>query len=129
MTVAEVQFPETSNYRAKCTNVVDGDTVDLVVDMGFHCSFSGRFRLLGIDTPELNSKDPVLKARAHVAKDRVISLLAPGSTKWNMFVQIQKDTDNFGRWLASIGFQAADGTMFNLNELLLNEGLAVRYVK
>ncbi|GAG20500.1 unnamed protein product, partial [marine sediment metagenome] len=40
-------------YRAKLDRVVDGDTVDLFVDLGFNICIKDRFRLLGIDTPEL----------------------------------------------------------------------------
>lgn len=41
----------------KVTNVVDGDTIDVEIDLGFDISFSSRVRLAGIDTPESRTKD------------------------------------------------------------------------
>ena len=41
------------NYKAKVVRVVDGDTVDLKVDLGFHISANERFRIKDIDTPEI----------------------------------------------------------------------------
>lgn len=122
------EFPETK-YRARCTNVVDGDTVDLVVDIGFHITFSGRFRLLGIDTDELNSKIDAERVRAQAAKAKVIELLKPSTTGtgWPLIVRTMKDTDSFGRWLVEILFTKDDGSIANLGSLLIDENLAKTY--
>jgi len=52
-------------YKASVAKVIDGDTVDLIVDLGFHVFIKERFRLVGVSVPELNSKIPeeVLAAR------------------------------------------------------------------
>lgn len=77
--------------------VVDGDTVDLRIDMGFHLQAIFRFRLLGVNTPEIFGQ--------HKAED---GLLAKDATiRW--FMKHDKDlvvktykTDSFGRWLAYV---------------------------
>ena len=49
-------------YVKQVTNVVDGDTIDVVIDLGFDISFTSRVRLAGIDTPESRTKDLAEKA-------------------------------------------------------------------
>lgn len=60
-------------YKAKIINVVDGDTVDATIDVGFKMTTVQRLRLLGINTPEKNSKDIFEKSRAIIAKDWLIN--------------------------------------------------------
>jgi micrococcal nuclease len=104
-------------YNATVTNVVDGDTIDALVDLGFTVFVLIRFRLSGIDTPELNSKDILLRENARKAKEFVIERIL------NKKVTIQsKKTDKYGRWLAVVYI---DG--YNLNQQLVDENLAVIY--
>jgi len=118
-----------TEYRCRCLNVVDGDTVDLCVDIGFHISFVGRFRLLGINTSELHSKDALERALAVKAKDKVAELLKPSttSTGWPLMVRTKKDTDSFGRWLADVSYFMPDGQKIDLGPQLILEGLAKPY--
>lgn len=125
------EFPETE-FRAKCLKVVDGDTVDLLVDIGFHVTFTGRFRVLGIDTSELNSKVQAERDAALLAKARTTELLIlkPAEakmTEWPLLARTKKDPDSFGRWLAQITVVAPDGTKTDLATTLLSEGLAKPY--
>jgi len=86
------------NYirRAKVTRVVDGDTVDLEVDLGYHISLSIRGRLLGVDTPEKGQPDFAL------ATDTLASLLKENSDE-DGYVSIKSTkTGKFGRWLVEI---------------------------
>lgn len=101
------------NYerRARVVNVVDGDTVDLRVDLGYSIEHTVRFRLLGINTPERG------KPGFAEAKERVRVLL--GDECW---VRSTK-TGKYGRWLCEI--ETIDGV--SVNERLLAEGLAVVY--
>jgi micrococcal nuclease len=113
-------------YRAECLNVVDGDTVDLHVDQGFHSYRVERFRLLGVNTPELHSKDEFERARAQKAKDFLISKLSPvgkPTGKWPLIVKTTK-SDSFGRWLCELWL----GDLW-VNKSLLDEGLAVPFKK
>jgi micrococcal nuclease len=110
-------------YRAQCVRVVDGDTVDLYVDCGFYQYAKLRFRLIGIDTPELNSKDQGERLKALEAKQFTVDMLkpAPVSDNWSLLVKTYK-SDSFGRWLCDI---YADGVQ--LNAELLSKSLAVPF--
>jgi micrococcal nuclease len=59
-------------YNAKIINVVDGDTVDAIVDLGFHVQATIRFRLAGVDTAEMHSKVESERVIAKSAKDFLI---------------------------------------------------------
>jgi micrococcal nuclease len=99
--------------RTKITNIVDGDTVDGFVDLGYRIWTEQRFRLLGIDTPE-RGREGYAEATAYV-KDRILG----------KEVQIQSEkSDSFGRYLATIYFEESI-----INVELLDKGLAKEYRK
>jgi len=104
-------------YKAKIINVVDGDTVDAIIDLGFGVSFNTRLRLAGIDTMETNDKDAAKKALGLKAKERVKELL----TNKDVTLQSFKE-DKYGRYLAEIYVND-----IQVNQSLINEGLAVPY--
>ena len=106
------------DYRVEVVRVVDGDTVDLRVDLGFHLSSALRFRILGCDTPERSE---------------------PGWRECTKFTQNWLDfhagslraqtykADSFGRWLARIYVPGSNGKpdlvlADALNALMLSEG-------
>ena len=66
-------------YKAKLDRVVDGDTVDANIDLGFDISIHKRIRLAGIDTPETRTKDKEEKTKGLASKSRLIELLKDGS--------------------------------------------------
>lgn len=100
------------NYRAKVLNVVDGDTVDLEVDVGFDWHFNGRFRLFGINAPERYAIGG-REATAHL-----LSLIPIGSP---VLLDSMKDKrDKYGRYLATI---LADG--IDVNMKMVQDGHAV----
>lgn len=113
------------DYRATVIRWVDGDTVDAKVDVGFYLSATLRFRLLGstggVDTPELRAKDPAMRLVAQRAHMRSLELAPVGGD----VRMLTEKADEFGRWLARIIL--ADGR--DLGDVLLAEGLAVRYVR
>lgn len=104
-------------YNAVITRVIDGDTVDATVDLGFHVKMMLRFRLNGVDTPELRDSDPVKSEAAQRAKKFVIDACLNRDVTLKSY-----KTDKYGRWLADIW---VDGVL--LNTQLLNENLAVVY--
>ena len=104
-------------YKATVTNVVDGDTIDGIVDLGFRITLKQRFRLLGIDTPEIFGTD---KERGKIIREFVSDLLL----NKNVTIKTEKG-DAFGRWLATVILE--DGT--NVNELLLEKGYAILYIR
>lgn len=107
-------------YKATLLNVVDGDTVDMDVDMGFSVRIKQRLRLYGIDTPEINSKDPIERELAMQAKQFVLDQLKAGSS---YTINTYKD-DKYGRLLAEV-FVAPFKT---LNAMLIEAGLAKVYL-
>ena len=62
-------------YNAKCLRVVDGDTLDATIDLGFDTWKKIRIRLVGINTPESRTRDLEEKARGLAAKDFVVDTL------------------------------------------------------
>ena len=108
-------------YKAKVVNVVDGDTLDLRTDLGFRITFLQRYRLYGVDTPELNDPDPAVRARAMQAKD-FVEVLVKGK---EVMVNTHMDRrDKYGRWLAVVYWRDPEGGWQNLNEDLVANGLA-----
>lgn len=110
-------------YKAFCSNVVDGDTIDASVDLGFNTFLKLRFRLARINAPELTSPDAKTRDKAVIAKNYVsVSIL-------NKPIEIVSfKTEKFGRYLAEVFYERAPGEMINLNDELLKEGLADKYL-
>jgi len=105
-------------YRATVVNVVDGDTLDLETDPGFRIGFLQRYRLYGIDTPEMNDPDPAVRERAVKAKEFVQDSV--GGKEVVLRTHLDR-ADKYGRWLAVIHFRDAAGV--ELNAELLRWGL------
>ncbi len=106
-------------YNAKLDRVVDGDTVDAIVDLGFDTWKHIRVRLVGINTPETRTRDLEEKARGLAAKDFVIEMFKKHS---NSFILHSQGVGKYGRCLGNIFFGEV-----NLNDMLITEGHAVEY--
>ena len=115
-------------YNAKCLRVVDGDTVDATVDLGFDTWKKIRIRLVGINTPETRTRDLEEKAKGLAAKNFLIDLLKKHN---NEFILHSQGVGKYGRCLGELHLDTIDGqeklTLVSLNELLINEGHAVEY--
>ncbi len=110
-------------YRAKLKRVVDGDTMDLVVDAGFYISVHERFRLKDIDTPEIfgvNKESEEYKKGLN-AREYVKQRFA--QNEGDCIVESYK-TGVYGRWIGVIWFPDSD---VSLNQDLLDRGLAMKY--
>ncbi|WP_336364727.1 thermonuclease family protein [Halalkalicoccus salilacus] len=113
-------------YRADVERVVDGDTLDLSIDLGFGVRLTGdeaRVRLRDVDTAEIfgtaKDNDEYDKGQQH--KEFVEEWIAEGADEeWPFFVETRKDDERgkYGRWLAII-IRRTDGA--NLNEDLVEE--------
>ena len=108
-------------YEATVRRWVDGDTVDVDIDLGFGLIYSNqRIRLYGIDAPEQRTRDLVEKERG-LAATAYVNEQAPVGSK--VVIKTYKD-DKYGRILGEIFVDDK-----NLNTLLTVEGHAVRYEK
>ena len=106
-------------YSAKCLKVVDGDTIDVRVDLGFDTFKKIRIRLVGINAPESRTRDLEEKERGLAAKARVKQLISENKNK---FVLHSQGVGKFGRCLGEIYLGDS-----KLNDILINEGHAVAY--
>ena len=107
-------------YNCKIVRVVDGDTVDVDVDLGWSTWRCGeRIRLYGIDTPECRTRDAEEKAAGLLAKAFVEQALHVGGT----YKLTTKEKGKFGRYLGVI--KLTDDT--SINVALVTERLAVSY--
>lgn len=106
-------------YNCKVKRVVDGDTVDVVIDLGFDIHYSSRVRLYGIDTPESRTRDKDEKARGFISKDFLKSWLDKGG------VVIRTRKDKKGKFGRILGEMVVDD--ININELMIEEHHAVKY--
>lgn len=111
-------------YSATIYNVVDGDTVDAAIDLGFRIEWRQRWRLYGINTYEMNAADLRLRALAVEAKHTVEGLLG----KQVIFRTHMDRADKYGRWLTIVHYQDIDGAWHVLNDELVAAGLATVYL-
>ena len=107
-------------YNAVVTRVIDGDTIDVVVDLGFRVDHRTRVRLFGIDTPETRTRDLEEKARGFKAKARLIELLERNQYQITL---VSNEWGKYGRALATIYVDGID-----INQQLILENLAVPYL-
>ena len=115
------------NYKIRPVKIIDGDTIDAEIDLGFDIKTKKRIRFMGINTPESRTRDLEEKARGLAAKERVKQLLEGCDN-----IQLNSyGVGKFGRCLGEILLDKVDGkekmTLVSLNKLLVNEGHAVEY--
>jgi micrococcal nuclease len=111
-------------YRVKKVHkVVDGDTIDVDIDLGFSVSFFSRVRLAGIDTPESRTTDAKEKALGLEVKEKIKKELAAAK---DVVIKTEKpdSSEKYGRIL---GWVFLDGADLSLNQKLINEGYAWTY--
>ena len=114
-------------YRAKLDRVVDGDTVDALIDVGFDIWFKKRIRFKGVDTWESRTRNLEEKALGLKAKARTKDLLEKVSSKPGYFRIKSYGLGKYGRVLADVFIIDKDGKQWNVNETLISEGHAYVY--
>lgn len=111
-------------YRVKkVTKVLDGDTIDVDLDLGFSISYSGRVRLSGIDTPESRTKDLAEKKLGLEAKEYMKSLLDNAKI---VVIKTEKpdSSEKYGRILGQVFI---NGLNISVNQMLIDNGYAWEY--
>jgi micrococcal nuclease len=117
-------------YRSKILNVVDGDTVDLDIELGFGVVLANeRVRIMGIDTPESRTSDEVEKLFGLAAKKRLKELLGKQPV---LKTQVSKDGEDmkgkFGRVLGDFNvYYAPEDRWMPVTEVMIKEGHCVPY--
>lgn len=106
-------------YKAELVRILDGDTVDAKIDLGFDVWVKKRIRFLGIDAPETRTRDLEEKQAGLKAKSRVKALFDASN---GMFVLRSHGVGKYGRVLGEIFIDKV-----NINNLLIEEGLASKY--
>lgn len=112
-------------YRVKqVMKVVDGDTIDVDIDLGFSISYSQRLRLAGIDTPESRTTDKLEKSLGIESKEYLKSKLKDAK---DIVVRTEKpdSSEKYGRIL---GWVYVNGDSKSLNEQMIEDGYAWGYM-
>jgi micrococcal nuclease len=106
------------------TNVVDGDTIDVIIDLGFDILFSSRVRLAGIDTPESRTRDLAEKALGLESKEYLKKHLKDAKS---VVIKTEKmnSSEKYGRIL---GWIYINGDTVSLNDMMINHGYAWVYL-
>ena len=105
-------------------NVVDGDTIDVIIDLGFDILFASRVRLAGIDTPESRTTDKAEKALGIEAKEYLKKQLKDAKS---VVIRTEKmdSSEKYGRIL---GWVYINGESESINNKMINDGYAWRYL-
>ena len=114
-------------YKAKLERVIDGDTVDALIDLGFDTWVKKRIRYKGIDTWESRTKDLDEKKLGLAAKDRNKELLESVSSKPGYFRLKSHGVGKYGRVLGEMFVKDIEGIEYNVNQTLIDEGHAYEY--
>ena len=111
-------------YVRKVENVVDGDTIDVLIDLGFDILFASRVRLAGIDTPESRTKDLAEKALGLEAKEYLKKQLKDSKS---VVIKTEKmnSSEKYGRIL---GWIYVDGNTISVNDQMIEDGYAWGYL-
>ena len=111
-------------YVRKVEGVVDGDTIDVLIDLGFDILFASRVRLAGIDTPESRTKDLAEKTLGLEAKEYLKKHFKDAKS---VILKTEKmdSSEKYGRIL---GWVYVDGNTISLNDMMINDGYAWGYL-
>lgn len=100
-------------YHAVVKKVIDGDTIDVTIDLGFSIQYTERVRLARINAPEMSTQE-----------GKIIKTFMQDTLEGrNVTIRTEKNTfDKYGRWIAEIFYNEQ-----SINQLLLDKNMAVKY--
>ena len=111
-------------YEAECLRVVDGDTIDCRIDLGFDVWVKKRIRFYGVNTHESRTRDLEEKKRGIAATARVTDLLRSNEGR---FVLKSHGVGKYGRVLGEIFVDTGEEHPLNVKDVLIAEGHGVAY--
>ena len=111
------------HYKAKAERVIDGDTLDVNIDLGFKITTVQRIRLAGINTPETYNvkKDTEEYRKGIAAKHYLEQRLADNNNQ--ILIETEKETEKYGRYIRTVWFPDSS---VSLNDELVEKGYAIR---
>jgi len=111
-------------YVKKVENIVDGDTIDVLIDLGFDILFASRVRLAGIDTPESRTKDLKEKALGLESKEYLKKIFKDAKS---VVIKTEKmnSSEKYGRIL---GWIYVNDDTVSVNDHMINDGYAWGYL-
>ena len=111
-------------YVRDVKKVVDGDTLDVVIDLGFNILFEQRVRMAGIDTPESRTRDKFEKSLGIESKEYLKKHLKDANS---VVIKTEKmnSSEKYGRIL---GWVYINGDTVSLNDMMINDGYAWGYM-
>lgn len=110
-------------YKCKLEKVIDGNTIEAEIDLGFNVLVKQRIRLYGIETATLQTNDSAIKEKGVNARTRLIELLP----KEFICKTVLNKRGKFGRTLGFVYVENEDGSRICINDVLVEEGTATRY--
>lgn len=118
-----METPRPYIYKFKVTSIYDADTLTGDIDLGFNVILRDqKIRLYGINAPEISGEE---RPQGLIARDR-LRVLIEGK---DVILESYKDkTEKYGRWLGIIHYKNETGSLVNVNEQLITEGLAKKYI-
>ena len=119
--------PASFEYNGTLVKVLDGDTIDCYIDLGFDLKIKKRIRYMGIDTWESRTRDLDEKKKGLAAKARNKELIEKVSSKPGYFRLKSHGVGKYGRVLGEIFIQDVNGKQMCINEQLKLEGHAYEY--
>jgi len=111
-------------YVRKVENVVDGDTIDVLIDLGFDILFQSRVRLAGIDTPESRTKDLKEKALGLESKEYLKKYLKDAKS---VVIKTEK-MNSSEKFVRILGWLYVNGDTESVNDKMINDGYAWGYL-
>ena len=120
--MAKLGDPTDFSYRIhKVLKIIDGDTIDVILDLGFDILHKSRVRLFGIDTPESRTRDKEEKQRGLISKKYLTEAIKKGN-KLTIKTHTGSETGKFGRILGEVFVEGK-----NINLQMTKDGYAVAY--
>lgn len=121
-------------YKAKINRVIDGDTIDIMIDLGFGIFKSVRARLWGINAPEISKpKDADELKRGLQTKQFLENWIQNNSIDGHIIIRSHNGKElrqeKYGRWLVEVYPINFTQETQSINDLILKEGLAIEYMR
>ncbi len=108
------------HYRATMTRIIDGDSIEVLLDLGDRTYRTRRIRIIGFNAPELFSGDD--REAGGLARDALADLLPIGS---RVYIETKLDRTSFDRLLGIVYVEGSDGNLYKVSEAMIAGGFGV----